>query len=521
MAKHRSRRTTAAFGALAVAVALAGCSGSGESPGGGASGGAEPGPGASGGSAPAQEAAKAAPTEISIMNSFSAAEPPRMDGEMMKAFQEYTNTKLSVTWVPSSAYEDKVNVAMASGELPNMMIPRNFRSPSLINAIRSGGFWEIGPYLSNYPNLNKINKVTYENLSVDGKIYAVPRPRPLARNGLTFRKDWLDNLGLKEPKTLDELYQVLRAFAHDDPDKNGKPDTYGVGESKNLGFFAHLVVWMGGPQNWQQQNGVFTPDFMSKEYMDALNFMKRLYDEKIVNADFAVTQNEQRITLFNQGKAGMFEGVLDDSVTKTAEFNKINPNGKIGLLSRFSGPGGEAVRSSPGYSGGFLFPKSSVKTEAQLFKQLEFLDKSGDEKMQELFAWGVEGKHHKLENGKKVKLDEKAFAEEVNVAGQFQIGDFLSKAVEGEQNPVIIQYQKMMKDNEAIIKTDPTTALVSDTFTEIGSELAKIIDDARVKYIMGKIDAAEFQREVERWKQTGGDKVMAEYAAEYAKTGKK
>ena len=46
---------------------------------------------------------------------------------------------------------------------------------------------------------------------------------------LWIRTDWLDNLGLKAPTTMDELLEVARAFRYDDPDGNGQDDTWGIG----------------------------------------------------------------------------------------------------------------------------------------------------------------------------------------------------------------------------------------------------------------------------------------------------
>ena len=43
-----------------------------------------------------------------------------------------------------------------------------------------------------------------------------------------IRQDWLDNLGLKMPTTIEELKEVARAFTEDDPDGNGQNDTYGL-----------------------------------------------------------------------------------------------------------------------------------------------------------------------------------------------------------------------------------------------------------------------------------------------------
>lgn len=66
--------------------------------------------------------------------------------------------------------------------------------------------------------------------TIDGKLYGLPTAAspndsmPI----LWIRQDWLDNLGLEIPKTVDELYEVAKAFKENDPDQNGKDDTYGL-----------------------------------------------------------------------------------------------------------------------------------------------------------------------------------------------------------------------------------------------------------------------------------------------------
>lgn len=45
---------------------------------------------------------------------------------------------------------------------------------------------------------------------------------------LWLRKDWLDNLGLEVPKTMEDLEKVLTAFVEEDPDGNGVDDTTGL-----------------------------------------------------------------------------------------------------------------------------------------------------------------------------------------------------------------------------------------------------------------------------------------------------
>lgn len=90
------------------------------------------------------------------------------------------------------------------------------------SAIRDGQFWEIGPLLKDFPNLSKLKSTTNDNTKVDGKLYTLYRGVDIARQGLIYRKDWADKLGLKPPANMDELYAMAKAFTENDPDGNGK-----------------------------------------------------------------------------------------------------------------------------------------------------------------------------------------------------------------------------------------------------------------------------------------------------------
>jgi putative aldouronate transport system substrate-binding protein len=167
-----------------------------------------------------------------------------------------------------------------------------------------------------------------------------------------------------------------------------------------------------------------------------------------------------------------------------------------------------------GYVGVYMFPKTSVKTEQDLKNILGFMDKLGDEKMQNLFEWGVEGKHYKVENGKPARTDGKAYETDINSIYQLRFDDG-SKVKAGEDAPIVKKYKQMFKDNAAIAIANPAESFQSTTLAEKGSELTKIIQDARVKFIMGTIDEAGWNQAVEQWRKGGGDKVIEEYTAQY------
>ena len=68
--------------------------------------------------------------------------------------------------------------------------------------------------------------------AVDGKTYGIPYSAQA--NALLIRSDWLKNLGLEAPKTWDEMEQVAKAFTENDPDGNGKSDTYGIAMNNTI-----------------------------------------------------------------------------------------------------------------------------------------------------------------------------------------------------------------------------------------------------------------------------------------------
>ena len=69
----------------------------------------------------------------------------------------------------------------------------------------------------------------------DGQTWALAVSSPEGVGGRFFRKSWLDVLDLKAPATLEELYQVSKAFTYEDPNGNGENDEYGMNVNRRTG----------------------------------------------------------------------------------------------------------------------------------------------------------------------------------------------------------------------------------------------------------------------------------------------
>lgn len=165
-----------------------------------------------------------------------------------KQVEDYTNVNLDVMWTPKDNYEDKLNLVLAGGgnEMPQILATET-KSPAIINAAKAGALWDVESLLQEFPHLKNSKEVVNDNIRIGGKLYGIYRGRPLGRNGMTYRKDWADNLGLNKPETIDDIYNMLYAFTYNDPDGNGKDDTYGLALTKYTAPLDIIQTWFGAP----------------------------------------------------------------------------------------------------------------------------------------------------------------------------------------------------------------------------------------------------------------------------------
>jgi putative aldouronate transport system substrate-binding protein len=461
------------------------------------------------------------PLELSIMLPNIKTDIIKDDSPVKKKLEEMTNTKLTFTWVPTTSYEDKFNITLASGDLPNILYAGG-KTSSVISGAQVGAFWEIGPYLKDYANLSQVNKDIMWTTAIDGKYYGLYRSRDYGRNGIVYRKDWAQNLGIAEPKTIDDYYNMLKAFTNNDPDKNGKNDTYGVIAGKGNYTFYNSAVWFGAPNGWGTgSDGKLEPAFMTTGFKDALKFWKKLYSEKLLNQDFAVFEPAKMVDQFNAGKVGSMIDVIDSAQRSYDAMIKTDPSltdkNFVDVIGSLTGPKGATALPTAGYAGMFIFPKSSNKTEGDLKRVLKFMDQTNNKDEAILINNGIENVTFKLDNGYTVPLDPAADPTILGEINQLGLGIPDSKAYKVKQNPIRIKVAETILANNKVAVANPAAPYVSQTYTTNGAQLDNIIEDARVKYIVGQIDDAGFDAAIENWKKQGGTAVIKEMNDEHAK----
>jgi len=466
-----------------------------------------------------QESSVNSRDEISIMVPLHFPHLP--SDESMTLLEDLTHTDLDISWIPDGIYSDKVNTALMTNSFKKVMFVKYTDYMLVKNSIRTGAFWEIGPYLEQFPNLKNLDRDILQQTAVDGRIYGLYTERHSSRQGIILRKDWLDQLGLQPPSTIDELYDVLYKFTYEDPDQNGQQDTIGLTDRNDLiyGAFKTLSSYFGTPNNWLQQGNTFIPEFETDAYLDTMNFMKRLYDNKLINEDFPVTSKDVQRELLIRGKAGVYIGAMTDVQRLYEEAKQFNEQLEFTVVNRIEGPLGYRIWSIPNYNGVYLFSKKAIATEEELMKVLRFFDRTMDADVANLLHYGIKDKHYYVENDKVILSEELASirTKEIDALYSLMIASYSNENIMeiAQQHPLWSYAEQLVEDNDKFIVPDPTVGLESMTFDERGSELFKLISDATYNYILGATTEEQFKDQVKQWRKNGGNQIIKEYEASY------
>ncbi|MEG0902184.1 MAG: extracellular solute-binding protein, partial [Clostridia bacterium] len=139
------------------------------------------------------------------------------------------NLGVDVELIQGDAANIKQQLAllMSSGDMPDIV---RVDYDTWREYAAEGAFADMTPYMDKYPDIK-----TYVNdddmwnyMTVNDQVNGVPCMLNVPSSHISWiRQDWLDNLGMAVPTTLDEFTEVMRAFTLKDPDGNGKNDTYG------------------------------------------------------------------------------------------------------------------------------------------------------------------------------------------------------------------------------------------------------------------------------------------------------
>jgi len=431
-----------------------------------------------------------APLEVSIMTLTPSTPPAADDNVLKREIEKRTNTKLTINWISNNAYEEKLNITLASGQIPDLTVIKDPFGTTFRTLVRQGAFWDITPYIKDYPNLQQgIPEVAWElTKQEDGRNYGIPRGRDADDvSFLILRKDWLDQLGLKPPTTTDELYEVLKAFKEQDPDGNGKDDTFGLSVPFDSLSGAFQQIFTGVTGSWKLEDNKLVYAPFLPETRQSLEYLAKLYKEKLLPEDQLVLKLSQARDYYKGNRAG---GVIDKTGTGpnvfAPELKKIVPSYKQSDFYPLVSMNGY-VQKGTGFDGILAIPKTVP--EEKLKGILKLVDAWLSPEVSAVQRFGLEGVHHTVQNGVKVVDPEKLRAD--NASDFNQIVNSIDPALESppandEMRAFNEQKQQVQAERAKISRPDVGVGLYSETAQKVLPDLEKRIADLKAKIVIGR-----------------------------------
>ena len=416
---------------------------------------------------------------------------------------------------------------------------------------------------SNYTNLNQIGKegalVPLEDLidkyapdikemfekypilkkratADDGHIYYIPGSisgmdsGSLPSLGWFIRKDWLDKLGLEEPKTVDELEAVWTAFRNEDPNGNGiKDEVPFFSRVGGLSSLFHLFNVGESGFMLDEKTGKITFAPTMPEFKTAIKRIAKWYEDGLIDEEVFTRGGQCREQLLGGNLGGSTHDWFSSTAAYSARYADSVPGINFIPMAPPAGADGKVVEwdsRTPVHSYGWGISKDNKYPEETIkYFNFWYTDEGSD-----LISFGVEGLHYNVVDGEKVLTDEVLNAEEgvptyMRKQGQAEIGAIRKFDAEYQGMSKEAQEGWNMYNENGWCKVQTEFDVFTEEEVEINEKYASNIStyasEQRQKWIMGAEDIdSTWDKYVETIKSMHVDEMEKIYQAAYDRLNK-
>lgn len=462
-----------------------------------------------------------------------------------KAYLEKLGIKLTYKWVvPQDQFQQKLNISVASGDLPDIMWLNNTALTSLVENDMLYDLTDL--FKTHTSQLTKDimlqDETSFNTAKFAGKLMAMPYTGSAidSLQIMHLRTDWLQKLGLQEPKTMQDVLAIANAFGKKDPDGNGKDDTFGLAILKSfltethaniLGFSAGYHAY---PKKWvKDASGKLAYGSVQPEMKAALKALQDLYKDGLIDKEFGVKDRPKVVETLASGKAGLLFGGMSSpgSVLQSSVDNDPKAEWKAYAIPSIDSKPASPIAKMP-ITLYYGVNKKSKHPEA-LMKLIEFGTEGYSENAPEnspygtsptgvpVYMYSVAGYEPakknlnahlhildalKANSPAKLNAEEKGYYNRITSYRNGNRKDWSQERIFGTPSSfdVINQYVEQKSYIYDGFYGSPTTTMV-----EKQSTLDKMEEEVFTKIIMGQ-SLDSFDKFVEDWKKLGGDQITKE-----------
>jgi putative aldouronate transport system substrate-binding protein len=477
------------------------------------------------------------PAEKPIEISWLSFDFPEEDGSFVQQWMEKKfNVKIKNIRIDRTNWKDQLNVRLATNELPDVWLlwgladVRAYSQQGLLAELPVDEIKKNMPTLADF--IDKNQPEAWNDGIITGKSYGIPITNLEGVIPLNpfYNQDWLKAVGYNEPpKTLKEFEDVIYKFHNNDPDGNGKKDTYGLtalGKTNTPESLQYVFgAFQTNPSYWMKdKEGKLTYGMITEQSREALRYLSKWFKDGVLDPEF-LTSDGKKEEFVNKRV-----GVSNDNWSNFRPSGRIGQaaakNGvKIAVGKALDGPYGPGKLSAWGLTGNYMgMSVDAGKDPQKKAKIYEILNSFYSDKESFMASQnGEEGVHYTLQNGVPVPKEEYKDTKKKISAGFGSYYGLLSKKAKAFEMYSFPAEDLALRDQV----TKGVELLYNIKFNvnaiQKYSDLPNLEKEYFIKFITGEIDLDKgFDKFVESWKKAGGDEITNEVNATYkAQSGKK
>lgn len=452
-----------------------------------------------------------------------------------KTYEDMTNIHINWTLVPFEGREEKRNLSLAGGTLPEVFYTMAMPNQDLLKYGEQGVFVTLNDLIEKYmPNLTALfeqyPEIKQGATFPDGNIYGLPTIRDpeftstiLSSKGW-IRQDWLEKLGLDMPETVDDFYNYLKAVKEADLNENGKNDEVPFGAT-DINGLRDILKGAFGVGNKGANHAYLDEDPdtgelrfypISDDYKKLLTYLNKLYSEGFIQENiYSIDRNQS----YGMGTEGLYGSTVSSSPI-TAYGDEMG-NNFVGLPA-LEGPAGKQynkVLTPLSQLGGFVITNENKNIPATL----RWMDYFYSEEGAKLFFLGVEGEtFEENENGDLQYLDKitnspdgLTMAQEIanyfTWSGGGYPGLIMERTFKGAETlPATLEATEKLEANMLDEAWPIFTYTVEENneLSSIQSDIHKYVNEMQDKFITGNEPLSKWDQYIKRIETMNLEKYM-------------
>ncbi|RAV17865.1 extracellular solute-binding protein [Paenibacillus contaminans] len=236
-------------------------------------------------------------------------------------YEEQLGIKIKNDWAVSfKEYNQKIKISIASNNLPDFYMVQAGDLQQLIDSDMIADLtqlWKDNASEDTKKEFTKDGGRQMKTATYDGKLMAIPQINSPYNSAqyVWVRKDWLTELNLPEPKTMQDLLVISEAFSK--RDTAGKGKAYGLGLSKQLGEITGFYNgYHAYPQSWvKDASGNLVYGSIQPEMKVALKQLQDMFKAGQIDPEFGVKDATKMEEFFATGQLGMVYGNFAHSLS--------------------------------------------------------------------------------------------------------------------------------------------------------------------------------------------------------------